>query len=124
MTLWRLDKPDEARAWFQRAEACRLREGPDDLELLRFVAEARSVIGGPTPAVADATPITPSTIAEALENPWFGLPKHNLNGDAPAGPEGKDGKRPADGLRVQPRHPVSRIFPSYLPWKQRPRIAA
>ncbi|MDR3622514.1 MAG: protein kinase [Paludisphaera borealis] len=124
MTLWRLGTPAEARVWFRRAEACRLRDGPNDLDLLRFLAEARSVIGESPTTTADVAPVAPATIAEALVNPWFGLPKHTMSTDAPAVQKGKAEKPPADRPVVQPRHPVSGLFPGVLPWRTRPRIAA
>jgi hypothetical protein len=92
--------------------------------LLRFLAEARSVIGEPSPVVADADPVAPATIAEALENPWFGLPKRSISGGDATSPEGKPGGTPAEARRrIEPRNPVSKLLPGFLPWKARPRMA-
>ena len=70
MTLWRLGRQDEARSWYRRSEELRRRHHPEDLELLRFLAEARSLMGE-APEEAEEPP---ATIAEVLARPSFGLP--------------------------------------------------
>lgn len=72
MTLWRLGRQDEAREWYRRSEESRRRHHPDDLELLRFLVEARSLMGEPGGGTTAQTP--PATIAEVLSLPSFGLP--------------------------------------------------
>lgn len=71
MTLWRLGRQDEAREWYRRSEESRRRHHPDDVELLRFLVEARSLMGEPR---EDAEEAAPATIAEVLSRPSFGLP--------------------------------------------------
>lgn len=124
MTLWRLGEPDAARDWFHRAEAWRLRHGPNDLELLRFLAEARSVVGNTPTSTVDDPQVEPATIAEALANPWFGLPRHVFNKDAPDAQQRKVESPTAPAPVVSPRQPVSGVFPCQLPWRTRSRIAA
>jgi len=78
MALWRLGRAGEARDWYRRAESYRLRERPNDLELLRFLAEARALMGE-APRDPDEGPSAPPTsIAEVLASPWFGLPPRRV----------------------------------------------
>ncbi|WP_165251627.1 serine/threonine-protein kinase [Paludisphaera soli] len=80
MALWRLGRKDEAQDWYRRSEEYRLRERPNDLELLRFLAEARALMGEAPRGASDPAPPSPSpsTIAEVLASPWFGLPSRRV----------------------------------------------
>jgi serine/threonine protein kinase/tetratricopeptide (TPR) repeat protein len=108
MTLWRLGQKQAARGWLARAEEWRLRNLPDDVELLRFRAEAEQVIG-PFPGHApEPPPAMPLTVAEALKDPSFGFPKQCPSpdrGDTDGTQLGKRetcGKLPVPGaIRVQ-----------------------
>ena len=94
MALWRLGRKDEAQKWYRRAEEARRTEHPDDLELLRFLAEARALMGE-APNTRDE-PI-PATIAEVLASSSFGLPGRRSE-DNPGGgrtpPAGSDAEFP------------------------------
>lgn len=82
MALWRLGRKEEAQEWYRRAEHARRIERSDDLELLRFLAEARALMGeapGPT------TESVPATIAEVLASPSFGLPGRRPGDLSPLG---------------------------------------
>ncbi|MDG3006696.1 serine/threonine-protein kinase [Paludisphaera mucosa] len=87
MTLWRLGRKEEARDWYRRSEEYRRRERPDDLELHRFLAEARALMGE---AIGDPT-APPAGIADVIASPWFGLPGRRIGSPsedrvAPSGP--------------------------------------
>lgn len=75
MTLWRLGQRQVARQWLERAEEWRLRNRPDDIELLRFRTEAEQLVGPFGGCLARTPPPAPSSVAEALKDPSFGLPK-------------------------------------------------
>ncbi|AMV36618.1 protein kinase domain-containing protein [Planctomyces sp. SH-PL62] len=98
MALWRLGRKDEARQWYLRSEDYRLRERPNDLELLRFLAEARALMGEAPRDPIDSPGNSPLTIAEALASPWFGLPARRV--EIPASSREKEGRpgSPRDGL--------------------------
>jgi serine/threonine protein kinase/tetratricopeptide (TPR) repeat protein len=75
MTLWRLGQQEPARDWLRRAEGWRLRNLPSDVELLRFRAEAEALVGSFPCHHAASPPPMPSSVAEALKDPSFGLPR-------------------------------------------------
>ena len=67
MTLWQLGEQDSARQLFLKSEEWRLRNEPENVELLRFRAEAEQLVGTswqPNRAIA---PAMPSSVAEALK---------------------------------------------------------
>jgi serine/threonine protein kinase/tetratricopeptide (TPR) repeat protein len=74
MTLWQLGDPESAAQWLERAERWRLINRPDDVELLRFQAEAEALLGT-HPSQSSGDPLhLPGSVAEALRDPAFGLP--------------------------------------------------
>jgi eukaryotic-like serine/threonine-protein kinase len=81
MTLWQQGRQQAARQWLQKAEQWRLRNRPDDLELLRFRTEAEQLVGPFRGLCGSARPLTPSSVAEALKDPSFGLPPPCPSGD-------------------------------------------
>ncbi|WP_165075042.1 protein kinase domain-containing protein [Paludisphaera rhizosphaerae] len=82
MALWRLGRKEEAQEWYRRAEHARRIDRSDDLELLRFLAEARALMGE---APGPSTDPVPATIAEVLASPSFGLPGRRTDVVTPVG---------------------------------------
>ena len=74
MSLWRLGETEPALEWLAKAERWRLRHRPDDVELLRFRAEAELLFGPSNRCLAVKPPPMPSSVAEALRDPSFALP--------------------------------------------------
>jgi serine/threonine protein kinase len=95
MAHWRLGHTSEARQWLERAEDWRLKNRPDDVELLRFRSEAACLLDMITCDQAGA-PALPGSITEALKDPSFRLAVPCSLGTpcdaAPLGP----GQSPAD----------------------------
>jgi tetratricopeptide (TPR) repeat protein len=98
MTLWHQGKRQAARRWLEQAEDWRLRNRPEDLELLRFRTEAEQLVGPFGGLGATARPLTPSSVAEALKDPSFGLPTLCPPGDT---------KGTELGKRASCPHPVT-----------------
>ena len=63
-----LNNKDEARTWYDKAEAWTHTNKPDDVELRRFQAEAAAVLGVTLPAV-EPTPEPAAKVEEVQELP-------------------------------------------------------
>jgi serine/threonine protein kinase/tetratricopeptide (TPR) repeat protein len=74
MTLWRQGERPAALDALQKAEDWRIRNRPDDSELLRFRAETEQLIGPFAGGLDRTPPRLPTSIAEALQDPSFWLP--------------------------------------------------
>jgi len=74
MSCWRLGQQEDARQVLEKAEDWRLRHEPEDVELLRFRAEAEQLIGPIRSRGRVSAPPMPNSVAEALRDPWFQLP--------------------------------------------------
>jgi hypothetical protein len=75
MTLWHAGEHGPARRLFLKSEEWRLRHQPDDVELLRFRAEAEQLIGTGWQRHRSDPPEMPTSVAQALRDPSFALPK-------------------------------------------------
>jgi len=75
MTLWQTGEQDPARQLFLKSEEWRLSHEPDDVELLRFRAEAEQLIGTGWQRRRADPPEMPTSVAEALRDPSFALPR-------------------------------------------------
>ena len=75
MTLWQTGEQEPARQVFLKSEEWRLRHEPDDVELLRFRAEAEQLIGTGWRRHRADPPQMPTSVAQALRDPSFALPK-------------------------------------------------
>jgi serine/threonine protein kinase len=109
MSYWQLGRRDDARQWLARAEQWRLGHEPEDVELLYFRAEAEQLIGPIICCHRSAPPALPKSVAEALDSPWFSLPRICPNPESqtqeprPQGP----GSGPRDAER--PNFKVSEV---------------
>ena len=75
MTLWQTGEQEPARQLFLKSEEWRLRHEPDDVELLRFRAEAEQLIGTGWQRHRADPPEMPTSVAQALRDPSFALPR-------------------------------------------------
>jgi len=78
MAHWKLGHADEAHDWLLRSEEWRLCHQPENVELLRFRAEAERLIGVWANPRREA-PALPASILEALNDPSFRLPRKPLH---------------------------------------------
>jgi len=91
MTYWRMGQQAQAREVLERAEHWRLTHEPDDVELLRFRAEAEQLVGPILCRDHVPVPRLPSSVAEAIRNPWFSLPKKECEQRAISSKQGECG---------------------------------
>ena len=110
MTWWHLGDRQAARDWMGRAEGWRLQNRPDDVELLRFRAEVEQLVGPFGSLLAKTPPAMPSSVAEALNDASFGLPR-----SCPARASRKRGEPPSSetglGRRIASlARPELRVF--------------
>ena len=82
MSYWRLGQQAAARELLEKAESWRLTHEPDDVELLRFRAEAEQLVGPIHCRDRATAPSLPGSVAEALRDPWFSLPSTCLDQDS------------------------------------------
>ena len=75
MTLWQTGEQEPARQLFLKSEEWRLRNEPHDVELLRFRAEAEQLIGTGWQRHRAGPPQMPTSVAQALRDPSFALPR-------------------------------------------------
>jgi serine/threonine protein kinase len=109
MSYWQLGRRDDARQLLETAERWRLGNEPDDVELLRFRAEAEQLIG-PIHCCDHATaPALPRSIGEALRSPWFALPRYCPAPDPGTQEARRQGQGPEPREAERPNFKVSEV---------------